>query len=404
MKRRILCLIVLLACCFQAGAYTDHRGHNLDSLELAVAPWTADKIANASAEELLPLVRAYQDLMLGYEVMNGEKSVFYARKVRSISARMQWLNSGFDAARHIGQYFYATERYDSAMFYFKECLAMLEKMEGGATSATNPDGYDEKTIDDNRSALYGAIGNLYNVMGSIPEAMDYYAKAGEIFEKWGWNESNSVLYYNIGETWVDEGDYKSAFDAYRKSLDYARAADDSLLVANALKGLGGWYMDKGKTYKALRCLKEADEYYSHHDDQEFRFRMENLDFLSQVLEKQKRGLVLYIIALALVLALAIASGVLYQKLKLRRREKAEAEVMMDETIEELRSPSADVKLNDRERAILRLMASGKTTAAIADEICLSPETVKWYRKKLFAKFNVANASELIRRVTEEHIV
>ena len=133
--------------------------------------------------------------------------------------------------------------------------------------------------------------------------------------------------------------------------------------------------------------------------------MENLDFLSQVLEKQKKGLILYLIALVLVLVLAVASGVLYQKLKRRRREKTEADAVMDETIEELRAPSsAEVKLNDRELEILRLMAQGKTTAQIADEIFLSAETVKWYRKKLFAKFDVSNAAELIRKVTEEKII
>lgn len=55
-------------------------------------------------------------------------------------------------------------------------------------------------------------------------------------------------------------------------------------------------------------------------------------------------------------------------------------------------------------ASLRLMAEGKTTSAIAEEIFLSPETVKWYRKRLFAKFNVSNAPELVRKATEAHLI
>lgn len=58
----------------------------------------------------------------------------------------------------------------------------------------------------------------------------------------------------------------------------------------------------------------------------------------------------------------------------------------------------------RELEILRLMGQGKTTAQIADEFFLSAETVKWYRKKLFAKFDVSNAAELIRKVTEGKII
>jgi tetratricopeptide (TPR) repeat protein len=54
--------------------------------------------------------------------------------------------------------------------------------------------------------------------------MDYYAKAGAIFDKYGWNESNSVLWYNIGETWMDEGELAKAKKAYEKAVDYAKAS------------------------------------------------------------------------------------------------------------------------------------------------------------------------------------
>ena len=151
--------------------------------------------------------------------------------------------------------------------------------------------------------LNGAIGNLYSVMGDILTAMDYYGKAGEIFDKYGWNESNSVLYYNIGETWVDEKDYAQALPAYEKSLDYARTAGDSLLVANALKGLGGLYMD-----------------------------------------------------------------------------------------------------TDRERQVLALIAEGKTNPQIAEALFLSPETIKWNRKKLLAKFDVPTSAALVSKAKDHGLV
>ena len=122
------------------------------------------------------------------------------------------------------------EQYDSAMVCYREALACTDRMAGGA--------YSEESVDNARSALYGTIGNLYNMMGDIPTALEYYRMAGEIFDRYGWNESNSILYYNIGETWLEEKDYGQALPAYEKALDYARAADDSLLTANALKGMG----------------------------------------------------------------------------------------------------------------------------------------------------------------------
>jgi len=395
-----------------AGAYNDHRGHNVDSLERVVAPWTPEDIDKATEEELIDLNRACRDLMLGYEVINGEKAVFYARKAIAISRRKGWTEATGDAARHIGQYFYAREQYDSAMVWFRESLACVERMAGGATSPSHPEGYAEIDIDDSRSSLYGAIGNLYNVMGDIPTAMEYYEKAGEIFEKYDWNESNSVLYYNIGETWVEEKDYARALPAYEKSLDYARTAGDSLLVANALKGLGGLYMDTGKTWKALRCLQEADKYYSLHDDQEFRFRMENLDFMSQVLRAQKRSMAWWVAVLAALVIVLAGMTLVMRRLRRLRREQAEAAVVMDEALEELRpAPSGTAvdatsipKLSDRDRQILALIAEGRTNPQIAEAIFLSPETIKWYRKKLLAKFDVPTSAALVSRAKDLGLV
>ncbi len=401
MRHLTLSLLLWALAALCAGAYTDHRGHNVDSLERVVARWTPDAIDKATEEELIALNRDYRDLMLGYEVINGEKAVFYARKAIEISRRKGWTEATGDAARHIGQYFYAREQFDSAMVWFQESLACVEKMAAGATSPSHPEGYAEIDIDDSRSSLYGAIGNLYNVMGDIPTAMDYYGKAGEIFDKHGWNESNSVLYYNIGETWLEEKDYAQALPAYEKSLEYARTAGDSLLVANALKGLGGLYLETGKTWKALRCLQEADQYYSLHDDQEFRFRMENLDFMSQVLQAQKRNLMGWLVVLVVLAALVAAVLLILRRLRHMEKEQAETALVMDETLEELRAPSNKAPvLTDRERQILALIAEGKTNPQMAEALFLSPETIKWYRKKLLVKFDVPTAAALVSKAKD----
>jgi DNA-binding CsgD family transcriptional regulator len=49
----------------------------------------------------------------------------------------------------------------------------------------------------------------------------------------------------------------------------------------------------------------------------------------------------------------------------------------------------------REKEILDLLAKGYTTPQIAEALSLSPETVKWYRKKLLVKFDAANTAELV---------
>lgn len=401
-------LLPVLALLFLATtpvrAYNDYRGHNLDSLERAVARWTPDAVDRASEAELNDLNRAYRDLMQGYRNFNGEKSMFYARKALEISQRKDWPMANVDALREIGLQFYGREQHDSALVYFTRSLAEVDRMAAGATSFTNPDGYSERECDDMYSMLYGTVGNLYNVMGDIPKAMEYYEKAGALFDKYGWNESNAVLYYNIGETWVDEGDLKAAEKAYLRSMDYALASGDSLMIAGAQKGLGRLYTAKGQTRKALRYLREADEYYINHNREEVETRKDIYECISESLAQQREMLVWLLAGLAALILLFGALMFVLRRLRRSRRQQAETSVVMEETLSDLHAAAHPAEsatpISEREREILALLAKGYTTAQIADGLCLSPETIKWYRKKLLVKFDVANTAELVTAARE----
>ncbi|MBR5925176.1 MAG: hypothetical protein IKZ60_06900, partial [Bacteroidales bacterium] len=148
MNKRILILLLATLTILPATAYNDHRGHNLDSLERVVAKWTPDAIDKGSDEEMIPLNNAYRNLMLGYQQLNQEKFLFYARKALSVSRPRRWRFADADAYRYIGQYFYFREQWDSAGFYFNAALSAINDMEAGATSPTAPDGYSQSAIDD----------------------------------------------------------------------------------------------------------------------------------------------------------------------------------------------------------------------------------------------------------------
>jgi DNA-binding CsgD family transcriptional regulator len=52
-------------------------------------------------------------------------------------------------------------------------------------------------------------------------------------------------------------------------------------------------------------------------------------------------------------------------------------------------------LKERELEILRLYAQGLTINQIADKICVSPDTIKYYRRKIFETFEVKNFTEAL---------
>ena len=62
------------------------------------------------------------------------------------------------------------------------------------------------------------------------------------------------------------------------------------------------------------------------------------------------------------------------------------------------------QLTGRERQIVRFIAQGMTTPQIAEALSLSPETVKWHRKKILAKFSAATSAEMVRMSIEQGIL
>lgn len=134
--------------------------------------------------------------------------------------------------------------------------------------------------------------------------------------------------------------------------------------------------------------------------------MENLDFMSQVLRAQKKALMAWLAVLGALVILAGAMAVILRRLNRIRKEQAEAAAVIDETFEDLRSAplGKSPALTERERQVLTFIAGGKTNVQIAETLFLSPETIKWYRKKLLAKFDVPSSAALVSKAKDLGLV
>ena len=407
MKRFLLPLLFILFGPVCMADYGDHRGHNVDSLERVVAAWPVGLEETASPEQAPEMIKALEELAYGYLQINGVKSDYYARKCLALARRMNEFSQCVNMEKIIGQIHWASERYDSAAFYYSAAVDDAAKMAASPASEDNPDGFSQREIDNVLSQMYGTLGNLYITLDSLALGMDYYAKAGELFDKYDWKESNAILWSNMGDTWMEQGDFKQSEDCFLKAIQYGTEADDSLLTAVPKAGLGSLYMKEGRTAKALKYLREADQYFSNHEDQEFRARIETLDVMGRALEMQKRTmttLAIAAIALALLLALTL---ILLRKLRLGKKALKETETVLEETLEEIPAPGSDttdIKLNDREKEILKMLSEGLETAQISDKLCLGNETIKWYRKRLRAKFGVTSTAALVAEAIRRGII
>ena len=68
------------------------------------------------------------------------------------------------------------------------------------------------------------------------------------------------------------------------------------------------------------------------------------------------------------------------------------------------SPTITQEITAREQEILRQLSRGLTSQQIASNLSLSSETIKWYRKRMLAKFNAENTAQMIRQALESGII
>ena len=403
----IFCLIQIYAT--QANAqYNDHRDRKLDSLENVVTGWTPEPLANAPFETRADVCLAFSQLMYGYERINPDRSMYAARRAYHLGNELKSLYQPYLASKFIGQLFYNKEQYDSTIFYYRVALGYLDRMAAGEAGPDTPQGYPQEKIDDAASSLYGNIGNLYYEIDSLTQAMNYYAKAGEIFKKYDWKISSSILEHNMGDIWAYEGNDAKAVECYNTAISYAQEADDSLWVASSKLGLGALFMRQGKVTKALKYLHEADEYYSKHQDQEYYDRIATLDIMGQAYQTQKRQRSMLATAFA-VLALVLLSLLIITRRALRlKRENVAADEAIGEALTQLEMTDSlfrlkmdqNVQLSRGEQEILPMIAEGLTSKDIAKRLFVTEQTIKWRRQRLLAKFDARNTAEMLSKARE----
>lgn len=66
--------------------------------------------------------------------------------------------------------------------------------------------------------------------------------------------------------------------------------------------------------------------------------------------------------------------------------------------------SGKPNLSTKELTILRLIADGHTSSEIAEDLCLSLPTIKWYRKCIRVKFDADTTVEVVRKAISLGII
>jgi DNA-binding CsgD family transcriptional regulator len=95
---------------------------------------------------------------------------------------------------------------------------------------------------------------------------------------------------------------------------------------------------------------------------------------------------------------------LFQRLALPPwEERARAELRASGETARRRDPSTRDQLTAQELQIAHLVAEGKTNREIGEQLFLSPRTIEYHLRKVFAKLQVASRTDLLRMGVGEHL-
>lgn len=269
MKHTIYCVLTLILSVMPLSLhaeYSDHRNRHVDSLENVL------KTQKLEGEELF---RVYSGLMNGYLQTNAEKSCHYAKLGIELTEKTKYYNGLYESWKTLGLQAYGSCMYDSAQHCFDKALQAIELMKTDKR-------YTEADIDSNLSQLYGTLGNLYNIQGKLHLALDYYQKALPIFKRHGWKESECILYYNVGELYLELCNYSAAEENYKKALDAGMETGDSLMISWPYSGLAMTALNAGNYKAALDYAKRSIVYYEAHKDEELESLLDGYVLFSRI--------------------------------------------------------------------------------------------------------------------------
>jgi len=250
-----------------AYCYTDHRNRKADSLE--------NIIATQKPTDKIELIKIYSDLSWAYLETDGEKSTSYCDLGIPLCEEVGgWLKL-CDFHRIKAMIHWGGARYNEAAQELDLSQQAVEKMRESGR-------YSETDIDDQASALYGTLGNLYNTIGDGAKALNYYHKALTLFTKYGWRESQVVCYSNMSELYYCMGNLSHAYEYDCKVDSLARICNDSLMLCLAREGFAKLALQAGDYEKAKDYIGQNYEYLFAHPEENGTSRSECLLLLTDI--------------------------------------------------------------------------------------------------------------------------
>ncbi|MDR1779774.1 MAG: hypothetical protein LBR50_03460 [Tannerella sp.] len=216
------------------------------------------------------LVNLYGELSRKLEGSESERAADYARKGMTLAEQLGDIESlAYLFFRLAGTYYYRS-MYDSALVCYNEAIALI------------PENSRTKRQDTILTEVLIDVGNVYNIRGNSPSALEYYFKALKIADESKIKRSIIDIYANIGQIYFSMNNFEQCEEYFIRMRDLCSEVNDSLAMAYALDGLCEVHAHRAEWDKALECADLANRIVSVHPDAKPSERLTGLLSLAMV--------------------------------------------------------------------------------------------------------------------------
>jgi tetratricopeptide (TPR) repeat protein len=182
---------------------------------------------------------------------------------------------------------------------------------------------------------YDKLGNVYDVHGNLPKAIEYTIKALKIRKEIGDKTGISFCYNFMGGLYNELANYRQAIQYYDSSLQISKETKDTWGIASSHEQLANIYSKMGNykeayenyvKYKTLNDSIFSVDNYKKLNDISNKFEAEKREVEQAKIDaialeqKQKQQLIIYAVAGVLFIVI-IFSVFLYRRFKITQRQK-----------------------------------------------------------------------------------
>lgn len=366
-------------------------------------------------EDSLQLANSYSNLGVAYEsAENSEKSLEYHKKALSIRRKIKdTINIGY-SLNNIGVVFTEIlDNKDSALFYYLKADDIFKNTTAYWESAT----------------VSANIGHIYVDLEQLNKAKKYFEHSYNIFDSLNLIQGKAETLRSFGELYFAKGHDEKAIDFLKQSRDLNDESGNLKEVLEINKILNNVYISIGDYLSAVNLSKDISKlqdsilnidkhkaiaeietkYQVKDKDRKIRV----LELEEQLKEKRIRNQVVIIISLVFILALIIVlmNKIFKQKQLNEKQLRLELQnyILQVENLEDEVKTKGDCNerneefinkfdLSDREKDVLKLIASGHKNKEIAAKLFVSENTIKSHIKNIYIKLDVKTRVEALKRV------